>query len=113
MLPSDRAPLLSDVVAHIDHAKQVGGIDAVGIGTDFDGITCTPEGLDDVSKFPNLTRALLEKGYSTADIKKIYGGNTLRVMRQSGTSGRACGKGINNFPPGLRAASHLATSSSM
>jgi membrane dipeptidase len=73
---------LADVVAHIDHARQIGGIDAVGIGTDFDGITCTPEGLDDVSKFPNLTRALLEKGYSPQDIKKIYGENTLRVMRQ-------------------------------
>ena len=73
---------LADVVAHIDHARQVGGIDAVGIGTDFDGITCTPEGFDDVSKFPALTRALLEKGYSPTDIKKIYGGNTLRLMRQ-------------------------------
>src|SRR5579875_50640 len=73
---------LADVVAHIDHVKQIAGIDTVGIGTDFDGITCTPEGLDDVSKFPNLTRALLEKGYSPADIKKIYGGNILRVMRQ-------------------------------
>jgi membrane dipeptidase len=73
---------LADVVAHIDHARQVAGIDAVGIGTDFDGIECTPEGLDDVSKFPNLTRALLEKGYSVADINKIYGGNTLRLMRQ-------------------------------
>lgn len=79
--PEPRATL-ADVVAHIDHARQIGGIDAVGIGTDFDGITCTPEGLDDVSKFPNLTRALLEKGYTGADIKKIYGGNTLRVMRQ-------------------------------
>jgi membrane dipeptidase len=73
---------LADVVAHIDHARQVGGIDVVGIGSDFDGITCTPEGLDDVSKFPNLTRALLEKGYSPGDIKKIYGGNLLRVMKQ-------------------------------
>jgi membrane dipeptidase len=73
---------LADVVAHIDHARQVAGIDAIGMGTDFDGIECTPEGLDDVSKFPNLTRALLEKGYSVADIKKIYGGNTLRLMRQ-------------------------------
>jgi membrane dipeptidase len=73
---------LEDVVAHIDHARQVAGIDAIGIGTDFDGIECTPEQLDDVSKFPNLTRALLEKGYSVADIKKIYGGNTLRLMRQ-------------------------------
>jgi membrane dipeptidase len=73
---------LADVVAHIDHAKQIAGIDAIGIGTDFDGITCVPEGLDDVSKFPNLTRALLEKGYSASDIKKIYGGNTLRLMKQ-------------------------------
>jgi len=73
---------LDDVVAHIDHVRQIAGIDAIGIGTDFDGITCAPLGLDDVSMFPNLTRALLEKGYSPADIKKIYGGNTLRLMHQ-------------------------------
>jgi membrane dipeptidase len=73
---------LDDYVAHIDHVRQVAGIDAIGIGTDFDGIDCAPIGLDDVSKFPNLTRALLEKGYTASDIKKIYGGNTLRVMRQ-------------------------------
>jgi membrane dipeptidase len=73
---------LDDVVAHIDHVRQVAGVDAIGLGTDFDGITCAPVGLDDVSMFPNLTRALLEKGYSPADIKKIYGGNTLRLMRQ-------------------------------
>jgi len=72
---------LADVVAHIDHAVKVGGIDAVGIGSDFDGITCAPAGLDDVSRFPSLTRALLEKGYSAADIRKLYGGNTLRLMR--------------------------------
>jgi membrane dipeptidase len=72
---------LEDVVAHIDHAVKVGGIDAVGIGSDFDGVFCTPTGLEDVSKFPNLTRALLAKGYSETDIRKIYGGNTLRVMR--------------------------------
>jgi membrane dipeptidase len=73
---------LADVVAHIDHVRQIAGIDAIGIGSDFDGIECTPIGLEDVSKFPNLTRALLEKGYSPKDIKKIYGGNTLRLMRQ-------------------------------
>ncbi len=73
---------LDDVVAHIDHVRQVAGIGAIGIGTDFDGIECAPIGLDDVSKFPNLTRALLAKGYSAADVKKIYGGNTLRLMRQ-------------------------------
>jgi len=72
---------LADVVAHIDHVVKLAGIDHVGIGTDFDGIGCTPEGLDDPGKFPNLTRALLERGYSPADIQKIYGGNMLRLMR--------------------------------
>ncbi len=72
---------LADVVAHIDHAVKVGGIDSVGIGSDFDGVSCTPTGLEDVSKFPNLTRALLEKGYTTDAIRKIYSGNLLRVMR--------------------------------
>lgn len=72
---------LDDVVAHIDHVVKIAGVDYVGIGSDFDGIGCTPEGLDDVSKYPNLTRALLEKGYTAEDIRKIYGGNLLRVMR--------------------------------
>jgi membrane dipeptidase len=72
---------LSDVVDHIDHVRKIAGIDAVGIGSDFNGVTCTPQGLDDVSKFPNLTRALLERGYTETDIRKIYGGNLLRVMR--------------------------------
>ncbi len=72
---------LDDLLAHIDHVRDIAGIDAIGIGTDFDGITCAPIGLDDVSKFPNLTRALLQRGYSAKDIRKIYGGNTLRLMR--------------------------------
>jgi membrane dipeptidase len=72
---------LADVVDHIDHIRKIAGIDAIGIGGDFDGVSCTPAGLDDVSKYPNLTRALLEKGYSADDIRKIYGGNFLRVMR--------------------------------
>ena len=72
---------LADVVEHIDHVRKIAGIGAVGIGSDFDGIGCAPEGLDEVSKFPNLTRALLEKGYSAADIRQIYGANLLRVMR--------------------------------
>ena len=71
---------VQDVVAHIDHVVKIAGIDAVGIGTDFDGIGCTPQGLEDVSKFPNLTRALLENGYTAPQIRKIYGENTLRLM---------------------------------
>ncbi len=72
---------LADVVAQIDHAVKTGGIDHVGIGTDFDGVACVPPELSSYNKFPALTRALLEKEYSAEDIKKIYGGNLLRVMR--------------------------------
>jgi membrane dipeptidase len=72
---------LADVVEQIDHAVKVGGIDHVGIGTDFDGVGCVPAELSSYDKFPALTRALLEKGYSATDIEKIYGGNLLRVMR--------------------------------
>lgn len=78
--PTPRATL-ADVVEHIDHIRKIAGIDAIGIGSDFDGVECTPVGLDDVSKYPNLTRALMEKGYTAEDIRKIYGGNFLRVMR--------------------------------
>lgn len=79
--PKERRANLADVVAHIDHVVKIVGIDSVGIGGDYDGVSCTPEGLEDVSKMPNLTRALLEKGYTAEDIRKIYSGNILRVMR--------------------------------
>jgi membrane dipeptidase len=72
---------LEDVVEQIDHAVKVGGIDHVGIGTDFDGVGCVPAELSSYDKFPALTRALLERGYTAEDIEKIYGGNLLRVMR--------------------------------
>jgi membrane dipeptidase len=71
---------LADVVQHINHAVQIAGIDAVGLGSDFDGIGCAPEGLDSADKWPNLTRALLEEGYNAVEIRKIYGENTLRLM---------------------------------
>lgn len=80
-LRKDPPANLDDVVAHIDHAVKVAGVNGVGIGSDFDGIDQAPVGLDDVSRFPNLTRALLAKGYSATDIVKIYGGNMLRFMR--------------------------------
>jgi membrane dipeptidase len=73
---------IADLVAHVDHVVKIAGIDAVGIGSDFDGVDCAPVGLEDVGKLPNLTRALLEKGYTEPQIRKIYGENTLRVMRE-------------------------------
>ena len=82
--PANAKPVpatLADVVAHIDHVVKLAGINSVGIGSDFDGVGCTPTGLEDVSKYPNLTRALLEKGYKADDIRKIYGVNTLRLLR--------------------------------
>ncbi len=81
--PAPKMPpaTLDDVVAHIDHVVKLAGIGAVGIGSDFDGVSCVPTGLEDNSRYPNLTRALLEHGYSPEDIRKIYGGNLLRVMR--------------------------------
>ena len=72
---------LDDVVAHIDRAVKVAGIDHVGIGSDFDGISGPPHGLEDISKMTQLAAALLKKGYSDEDVKKIMGGNTLRVIR--------------------------------
>jgi membrane dipeptidase len=74
---------LQDAVAHIDHVVKLVGIDHVGIGSDWDGISTVPAGLEDVSKMPLLTAALLERGYSEQDVKKILSGNFLRVMRQA------------------------------
>jgi membrane dipeptidase len=74
---------LSMVADHIDHIRQVAGIDHIGIGSDFDGIDEVVEGLEDVSKYPSLTAELLRRGYSDGDVKKILGLNILRVMRQN------------------------------
>lgn len=82
MKPRPVAATIDDVVAHIDHAVKVAGIDHVGIGSDFDGISGPPRGLEDASKTINLAAKLLQKGYSDEDVKKIMGGNTLRVIRQ-------------------------------
>lgn len=73
---------IDDVAACIDHAVKVAGIDHVGIGSDFDGITSVPRGLEDVSKVPALWSLLKRRGYSDADIRKIMGGNFLRVIRE-------------------------------
>jgi membrane dipeptidase len=72
---------LSQVADHIDHIRKVAGIDHIGLGGDFDGITDVVAGLEDVSKYPDLTAELLKRGYKDDDVKKIIGLNVLRVMR--------------------------------
>ena len=78
--PEPRATL-SQVADHIDHVRKVAGIDHIGLGGDFDGITSVVQGLEDVSKYPDLLAELLRRGYTDQDIKKIAGLNILRVMR--------------------------------
>ncbi len=73
---------ISTVIKHINYIVNLVGIDHVAIGSDYDGIGSTPVGLEDVSKLPALTMALLKAGYSNADVKKILGENFLRVFRQ-------------------------------
>jgi membrane dipeptidase len=70
------------IIEHIDHVVKLVGPDHVGLGSDFDGATM-PEGLQDCSKVPKITEALLRKGYSEADVRKILGENTLRIMEQA------------------------------
>jgi membrane dipeptidase len=74
---------VAQVADHVDHIRKVAGIDHIGIGSDFDGITQTVQGLSDVSMYPALTAELLRRGYSDADMKKILGQNLLRVMREA------------------------------
>jgi membrane dipeptidase len=78
--PEPRATL-SQVADHIDHVRKVAGIDHIGLGGDFDGITSVVQGLEDVSKYPDLTAELIRRGYTDQDVKKILGLNILRVMR--------------------------------
>jgi membrane dipeptidase len=74
---------IHDVVDHIEHIAKVAGIDHVGLGSDYDGITRAPRQLEDVSTYPLITQELLNRGYKSADIHKIMSGNILRVMRRA------------------------------
>jgi membrane dipeptidase len=80
--PAPRASLLQ-VADHFDHVKKVAGIDHIGIGSDFDGITSVPVGLEDVATYPLLFAELIRRGYSDEDVRKIASKNILRVMRQA------------------------------
>jgi membrane dipeptidase len=72
---------LADFIRHVEHAAEVAGIDHVGIGCDLDGGGVVYDGLRDVADYPKITRALLERGWSETELAKLWGGNTLRVMR--------------------------------
>jgi membrane dipeptidase len=76
-------PPLKSLIDHIDHVAKVAGIDHVGLGSDFDGVSgATPQGIDSAADLPKITQALLDRGYSGEDIRKILGGNLLRVFRE-------------------------------
>lgn len=71
------------VVDHIDYVAKLAGVDHVGLGSDFDGISLAPRQLEDVSCYPNITQDLLDRGYSASEIRKVLGGNVLRVLRRA------------------------------
>jgi len=76
-------PPLKSLIDHIDHIAKVAGADHVGLGSDFDGVSgATPQGIDSAADLPKITQALLDRGYSADDIKKILGGNLMRVFRE-------------------------------
>jgi membrane dipeptidase len=90
---------IADVVAHIQHVRDVAGIDHVGIGGDFDGVSALPVGLEGVDAYPRLLAALMANGWSEADIRKLAGENVLRVMRAV----EAVAAGKRGERPGLAA----------
>jgi membrane dipeptidase len=76
-------PPFKSLIDHIDHIAKIAGVDHVGLGSDFDGVSgATPQGIDSAADLPRITQALLDRGYSADDIKKILGGNLLRVFRR-------------------------------
>jgi hypothetical protein len=72
---------IGQVAEHVEHIRKLAGVDHLGLGGDYDGNTDWPEGLEDVSKYPNLFAELIRRGWSDADLKKLAGGNVLRAMR--------------------------------
>lgn len=79
---SSRNATLDDVVDHIQHIRKVIGSDHIGIGGDYDGVDSMPTGLEDVSKYPYLIAALIERGWSMQELKKLLFTNLIRVMRE-------------------------------
>ena len=81
--PHSAPAALGDLIDHIDHIAKVAGVDHVGLGSDFDGVNGQlPEGMDSPADLPKITAALMARGYSAEDCRKILGGNLLRVFRE-------------------------------
>jgi membrane dipeptidase len=89
---------VSTVADHVDHMREVAGIDHIGIGGDFDGTAFTPSGLDDVSCYPNLIAELLDRGWSEADVAKLTWGNAVRVLGDAEAMARELSK---SEPPSI------------
>ncbi|NMI01026.1 dipeptidase [Pseudonocardia acidicola] len=89
--PPPPTATLDDVVAHLEHAREVAGIDHIGIGGDYDGAAELPAGLEDVAGYPALFGALLERGWSAEDCARLAGRNVLRVLRAADDVARAAG----------------------
>ncbi|HYO63246.1 MAG TPA: dipeptidase [Pyrinomonadaceae bacterium] len=86
---------LSVLIDHIDHVAKVAGVDHVGLGSDFDGVTSLPVGMEDVAQLPKITYELLRRGYSERDIRKILGENLLRAFAEVERVARASGGGVS------------------
>jgi membrane dipeptidase len=86
---------ISKLIDHFDHVVKIAGIDHVGIGSDFDGTVDVPQGAEDVSMLPNITYELLKRGYSERDIRKILGGNLMRVLAQAEQFARRSSRSIS------------------
>ena len=71
-----------DVLDHIEHVIKIAGVDHVGLGSDYDGVSVLPKQLSDVSCYPVLTQELLDRGYDAGKIRKILGENVMRVFRE-------------------------------
>jgi membrane dipeptidase len=83
----------ADVVSHIEHVRDVAGVDHVGLGSDFDGVPAVPEGLEDVSRYPNLLEALGERGWSDDDLARLSSRNISRVLHDAEAVGTDAGSG--------------------
>lgn len=86
---------LSVLIDHFDHIAKVAGIDHVGIGSDFDGVSSLPVGMEDISKLPNITYELLKRGYSEKDVKKVLGENFLRAFAAAEQVAQKSGRNIS------------------